>query len=65
MKSQETLSKINYDDSSYSTSKLLKFYDEKNYNLKKTDNREKIKEDKISISNELKKLYEELKSIPK
>lgn len=34
-------------------------------NLKKTDNREKIKEDKISISNELKKLYEELKSIPK
>ena len=34
-------------------------------NLKKTDNREKIKEDKISISNKLKKLYEELKSIPK
>ena len=34
-------------------------------NLKKTNNREKIKEDKISISNKLKKLYEELKSIPK
>ena len=48
---KETLSKINYDDSSYSTSKLLKFYDEKNYNLKKTDKdfsdvRKKIKKNK-------------------
>ena len=48
---KETLSKIKYDDSSYSTSKLLKFYDEKNYNLKKTDKdfsdvRKKIKKNK-------------------
>jgi hypothetical protein len=34
-------------------------------NLKKTDNREKIKEDKKSVSNEIKKLYKELDSIPK
>ena len=34
-------------------------------NLKKTDNREKIKEDKKPVSNEIKKLYKKLDSIPK
>ena len=34
-------------------------------NFRKTDNREKIKEDKKSVSNEIKKLYKELDSIPK
>ena len=34
-------------------------------NFRKTDNREKIKEDKKSVSNEIKKLYKELDSISK
>ena len=48
---KETLSKVKYEDNSYSTSKILKFYNEKNYNLKKTDKdfldvRKKIKKNK-------------------
>lgn len=48
---KETLSKVKYEDNSYSTSKILKFYNEKNYNLEKTDKdfldvRKKIKKNK-------------------
>ena len=48
---KETLSKVKYDDNSYSTSKILKFYNEKNYKLEKTDKdfldvRKKIKKNK-------------------
>ena len=48
---KETLSKVKYEDNSYSTSKILKFYNEKNYKLEKTDKdfldvRKKIKKNK-------------------
>ncbi|MEK9953867.1 MAG: hypothetical protein VW577_00535 [Pelagibacteraceae bacterium] len=48
---KETLSKVKYEDNSYSTSKILKFYNEKNYNLEKIDKdfsdvRKKIKKNK-------------------
>ncbi len=48
---KETLSKVKYEDNSYSSSKILKFYNEKNYNLEKIDKdfsdvRKKIKKNK-------------------
>ena len=50
-KDKETLIKVKYEDNSYSTSKILKFYNEKNYKLEKTDKdfldvRKKIKKNK-------------------